>query len=202
MDIQHNWDNWNQKEPELDKLFSQTGLKRIHTSNPLASLRKMLLANIIWGFAICLLYVYVLIQFPLWPVRVALLITLGFTVWAIQTALQLYLNIRPKMNTQNNLLSEMERHHLTFTNWMKTQQRVALFIYPVAATGGFLLGGVLGSGKTIEAFLSKPVIVLALIITLIVLVPAYYYFAKWMFRISFGKHLDRLEENIRLLKNG
>jgi hypothetical protein len=82
------------------------------------------------------------------------------------------------------------------------QEKVALFFYPIGAVGGFMMGGVIGSGKTIGEFMSKPVVLIALVIVLVTLIPACYYLAKWMNKKAFGDHLEKLKENINQLKNG
>ena len=85
--------------------------------------------------------------------------------------------------------------------WMTTQQMVGIFIYPISAIGGFMLGGTLGSGKDVGTFMAKPVILVILLIVLLTLVPLCYYVAKWMFNYSFGKHLSNIKRNIADLEN-
>ncbi len=63
-----------------------------------------------------------------------------------------------------------------------------------------MLGGVLGSKKPVPVFMSHPVVQIALLICIIVMVPAAYYLAKWLFKLSFGKHLKLLQENITSLE--
>ena len=84
---------------------------------------------------------------------------------------------------------------------MKVQQQAALIIYPISAAGGFLLGGVLGSGKSVEVFMSKTVVQVALLVCIIILTPAAYYLARWMYNCSFGKHLAALQKNINDLES-
>jgi hypothetical protein len=62
------------------------------------------------------------------------------------------------------------------------------------------LGGVVGSGKSVEAFIIKPTALIAFVITIVVLVPVCYYLAKWMNHLSFGKHLKTLQQNIKDLE--
>ena len=69
-------------------------------------------------------------------------------------------------------------------------------MYPVAATGGFMLGGVVGSGKTVEAFLYRPSILIILVITVAIITPVCYYLAKLMFKYAYGRHLKKLKELI------
>jgi hypothetical protein len=58
------------------------------------------------------------------------------------------------------------------------------------------MGGVLGSGKPVEAFLYNPKILLILSATITILVPLCYYGARWMFNYAYGKHLKKLKATI------
>jgi hypothetical protein len=80
------------------------------------------------------------------------------------------------------------------------QMKLSVFIFPVAVTGGFILGGSVGSGKSFDEFLSHAKVMWALIISILVFVPLGFGFAKWMFKHSFGKHLDVLKQTIDELK--
>lgn len=110
------------------------------------------------------------------------------------------IKIDTTVSSDSSVLVELKRHYQSITDWLKTQQKVALLIYPISAAGGFMLGGALGSGKPVEIFMRMPSSLIALVIALIILVPACYYLAKWMFTYSFGKHLKALEENIKALE--
>ncbi len=62
-----------------------------------------------------------------------------------------------------------------------------------------MLGGVLGSDKTVEGFLYNSTMLLLLGITILVLVPVFYYVAKWMFDYAYGKHLKKIKTFINEL---
>ncbi len=83
---------------------------------------------------------------------------------------------------------------------IRTQIKVALFIYPISAAAGFMLGGVVGSSKAAEAFMQKTVIWIILLVVVIILTPLCYLLARWMLRYSFGKHLDTLQEKTNELE--
>jgi ABC-type nitrate/sulfonate/bicarbonate transport system permease component len=107
----------------------------------------------------------------------------------------LYKNIDLNL-TQDNVLTELKKQYDAFTEWKKQSLRVALFVYPFAAAGGFMLGGTIGSGKTIEVFMSNYWVLIALVISILVLVPLSYLLAKWMTKVAFGKFIDQLKERI------
>lgn len=177
-------------------MLQETSLLKLSSHNPLQKIKKNLLVNMVWGATVCAFYIAVIIYFPIWQVQTALGPVLVFSLWAVYTAYREYKKINTTVSSANPLLAELKRHHQSITAWLNTQQRVALLIYPISAAGGFMLGGALGSGKPVEVFLSKPVILITMFITIIILVPACFYLARWMFKHSFGKHLEALKSNI------
>ena len=84
---------------------------------------------------------------------------------------------------------------------MSIQQQAGLLIYPVSATGGFMIGGSVGAGKSITEVMQKPGMIIALLIALIILVPLCFYLAKWMSKKAFGKYAEQLKQNIEMLKS-
>ncbi len=201
MSIENTWRAENElPDDDLSALLKPAGLSRLQSQHPLLKIRKSLRYNMIWGILICLLYIFVLLNFRIWQVQLCVLIVFLFSFWALYTAYLQYQNIQSAVSPVNPLLDELKRQYQSIHNWMTIQQRVALFIYPVSATGGFMLGGVLGSGKPVADFMSKPLIWTVLLIVLAVLVPACWFLARWMFNYSFGKHMKVLKENIEALE--
>jgi len=202
MSIEQNWKRLNEQEDnDLSQLLQPGRLKRLHSSNPLQKIKFNLLMNIIGAVLIAGFYVYVLIRFPQWPVLLCIGMVMLFTLWAGYTSWLQYKSI-DTFATGYSLLAQMEKQYAAINAWMKTQLRVAIFVYPVAAAGGFMIGGMAGSGKSIAFFMGKPVVLAALIITVLILVPVCMWLAKWMFKKSFGKHLATLKGNIDALKTG
>jgi len=202
MDIEKSWNDLRPEEQDWDNLVKFSLSKNRESLDPLYKLRRNLKMNIGYCILICILYIAAIIYFDLPIFRISILLMLGFTVWGLITALREFKNIKPGINTSHSLLEDMERHYYSISHWMKTQEKVALFFYPIGAAGGFMMGGVLGSGKTVSEFMSKPPVLVAFAVILVVLIPACYYLAKWMNRKAFGDHLGKLKENIDQLKNG
>jgi ABC-type sugar transport system permease subunit len=201
MSIENNWNQISQApDDDLSSLLRAPRLSRFSSNNPLEKIKKNTLLNMIWGGLVCLFYVGIIGYFQIWQVQIAIFIVLLFSLWAVYTAYRQYQQLNSQVSASNPVLQELKRHHQSISNWMKTQQRVALFIYPISAAGGFMLGGVMGSGKPVEVFMGKPFVQLALLISIVILVPACYYLARWMFQQSFGKHLAALQENITELE--
>lgn len=201
MSIEKKWgETEDPKDDDLSSLLQTGRLSKLTSHNPLEKIRKNLLINMIWGILICGLYVWLIFNFHFWQVQFAVVIVLLFSLWAVYTAFQQYKNMDTTISNSSSLLAEMKRHYQSITDWMHLQQRVALFIYPISAAGGFMLGGASGSGKPIAVLMSKPFFLIALLIALAVLVPACHYLTKWLFKISFGKHLKVLKMNIEALE--
>ena len=100
----------------------------------------------------------------------------------------------------NTLLQEMERHYQGIQSWMNVQEKAALLIYPVSAAGGFMIGGSLGAGKPIDIVMSKPIMLVSLVVTIAILVPICIYLAKWLNKKAFGRYAAQLKQNIDNLK--
>jgi hypothetical protein len=202
MSNQYIWDDINNKQDDdLSSLLNKPKLSKLTSHNPLEKIKKNLLMNMVWGIIICALYVFIIIHFQIWQVQVSISIVLLFSLWALYTAWLQYKKLNTSVSSNSSLLSEMKRHYESIETWLNTQQKVALIIYPVSAAGGFMLGGVIGSGKSVELFMSKPIVILILVVTILILVPACYYLAKWMCNYSFGKHLKTLQQNIKDLES-
>jgi len=202
MSNQYIWDDINNKQDDdLSSLLNKPKLSKLTSHNPLEKIKKNLLMNMVWGIIIGALYVFMIIHFQIWQVQVSISIVLLFSLWALYTAWLQYKKLNTSVSSNSSLLSEMKRHYESIETWLNTQQKVALIIYPVSAAGGFMLGGVIGSGKSVELFMSKPIVILILVVTILILVPACYYLAKWMCNYSFGKHLKTLQQNIKDLES-
>lgn len=200
MSVETGWRQMNENEDEeLSSLLNQHKLQSLSSKSPLQKLRRSLLINMIFGIIICFVYIIIIAVFHIWQVQLALFIVLVFSVWTVLSAFLQYKKLHASV-TSSPVLIELKRHHQSFSKWITLQLRVAVGVYPVSVAGGFMLGGVLGSNKPIEVFMSQPVVQIALLICIIVMVPAAYYLAKWLFHLSFGKHLKLLKQNIEDLE--
>lgn len=202
MDIEKSWKDLGTNDHDWEKMVQFSLSKKRAPLDPLYKLKRSLKMNMGYAILICILYIAAIIYFTLPVFRFSMILMLGFTAWGFITALREYRSIEPGISTSRSLLEDMERHYFSINHWIKTQEKVALFFYPIAASGGFMMGGVLGSGKSVGEFMSKPIVIIAFIIILVVLMPACYYLAKWMNKKAFGGHLEKLKENINQLKNG
>lgn len=200
MNLQELWKDGGEGDKDLSSLI-KPGLSRLSSKDPLVKLKRNLFGGAVLGLIIAGLYIYVMAIFPVWQVFVCIGIVFLFTIWASVQSFRLYADMNKK-NPGNSLLQELENHYNNITRWMKIQQQVGLLIYPISATGGFMIGGSLGAGKSISEVMEKPVMIVALLIALAILVPLCFLLARWMSKKAFGKYADQLKQNIDLLKSG
>jgi hypothetical protein len=198
--MSNNWQSWQPVDEDLNSLLQPAALHKLHTHHPLMKLRKSLQINSAWGILITIGYIGVMFITKEWPVILAMLILLVFNSFVIGAGWQLYKNINPYVSGTISLRQEMERHYHSIMQWQNMQMKLSLIIFPVAVTGGFILGGSIGSGKSFDEFIFHAKILWALLICLVIIVPACYWLAKWMFKQAFGKHLDVLKQTIDELK--
>ncbi len=196
------WKNLEEhRDEDLSALINMRRIASLPSISPLSKIKRNLLVNSIWGLLIVVLYVIILVMFPLWQVRLSIGVVMLFTIWSMYSALQLYRKIDIG-STSNSCLAEMERHYKSISDWMKIQQNMGLLVYPISGAGGFMLGGFLGSGKPVEVFMGSPKMILIMLVTIAILVPVCFKLAKWMSKKSFGRYADQLKENIDALRSG
>lgn len=193
MDIENTWQQAGESDDMLNKMLQQTDFSNTQSQLPLKRLKKNLLIGLFWAILITLLYISLFFFIPLWQVHVALVVMISFNLLIMIDTWKLYKTTQENIAVNNSLKQELQKNYDGFQKWWKLQQKAGLFVYPIAGTGGFILGGVEGSGKTVEAFLYNPKMLTILAITLLVLVPVSHYTAKWMFNYAYGKHLKKLK---------
>jgi hypothetical protein len=199
-DLKQIWKDESNGADMLDQILKSKSFKKAGENSPLLKLKRNLAIHLGYAVIITLAYALIIYYFPYWQVQACMLLLIIFNLWAMQKAYHLYKNINPNP-AEHNVLEELKNHHNSFSEWQKQSLRVALFVYPFALSGGFMLGGTVGSGKSVEEFMSKGSVLIALIIAIIVLVPLSYLLAKWMTRVAFGKYIDQLKERIDELEN-
>ncbi len=200
MDLENIW----KSSGESDKILHQALHKDISTMQsklPLKKLKNSLLSGMVWAVLITAGYMALYFFVNIWQVYIALTTLIVFNIWIMIESWKLYKSIPETITPGLSVKQELEKNYAGFKDWWRIQQRVSLFVYPIAVAGGFILGGTLGSGKSVEAFLYKPQMLMILAITIAVVVPVCYFGAKWMFGIAYGKHLNNIKMLISELGN-
>lgn len=199
MDIEKNWQNFPPGE-QLPEAWLRGGKwHKPSNVNPLQKLKRSLQINLGWALPIALLYIYVIVVSHHWVVQVSMVAMLLFTLWAIFSTWTLYRNVDPQLCVDCSLVGEMRRQHAMISRWMRNQERVALFFYPIGAAGGFIMGGLTSSGKSLSEFMGIPMVQVAFVLAIVLLTPGGWYLARWMNKKAFGQHLQTLQERIDAL---
>ena len=193
MDLEHIWKKGGGEDEQLNRLLQGAVLQKLPSKLPLQKLKKALLGGMVWAVLITTGYGVLFFFTAIWQVRLALVIVSAFNLWILRDTWQLYKRTNANITPTHTLKQELQRNYDSFRRWWRLQERVSLFIYPIAVAGGFILGGSLGSGKPVEEFLYRTKMLIALGICLVVLVPACYYLARWMFNYAYGKYLKNLQ---------
>jgi hypothetical protein len=193
MDIENIWQQGDGNDEMLNRLLQQKDLSNYHSKLPLKKLKNNLLKGMIWATVITAGYIALFFFIAIWQVYIALFTLIISNTSIMILSWKLYKSINETISPSNSLKEELQRNYNGFQKWWSIQQRLGLFVYPVGAAGGFILGGVLGPGKPVEAFLYNPKTLSILGITILILVPLCYYGAKWMFNYAYGKHLKKLK---------
>lgn len=196
MDIENIWQQSKGSDDALEKLLQQKDFSKLPSKLPLKKLKTNLLMGIITALLITVFYVVLIFIVNIWQVHIVFAILIVFNIVVTVDSWKVYKSINVNISTTNSLKDELQKNYSSFQRWWRIQERFGLFVYPIGATGGFILGGVEGSGKTVEAFLYNPKMLLVLLVTLLILVPLCYYFARWMYNYAYGKHLKKLKHFI------
>lgn len=201
MNIENTWQQSGGSDDALNKMLQTNDFSNLPSKLPLTKLKKNLLIGMIGAVLITAAYVVLFFFVSIWQVYVAFGILIFFNTWIAVDSWNLYKNIKVNVSATNSLKEELQKNYTGFQKWWRIQERLGLFVYPIAASGGFIIGGVLGSGKSVEEFLYNPRMLLILGVTILILVPICYYGARWMFNIAYGKHLKKLKELMDELSN-
>jgi hypothetical protein len=111
----------------------------------------------------------------------------------------MYRKINTDLPVDQSLRAALTHTHTFISENIRFQERVALFIYPVAATAGFLMG--LASGGDVDALLQKKAVLVILLVMIAILTPLAFYLARWLYNVSYRSCLVEIKQLIDELDN-
>jgi len=152
------------------------------------------------GFAAVFLvgFVYLFFQFSQPLVKGGLVLVIISYIFFFAVNFSMYRKIKVELPVDQSLKKALQHTHDFITDNIRFQERVGLFIYPIAGTSGFLMGGALGSDD-INSMMREKTVIIILIVVLIILTPLCFYLTRWLYKVSYGKSLTHLQELIRQL---
>jgi len=197
MNAEQNWKQMNElNDEDLSALLNTSAIAKGQSNSPLKKIKTSFFYNMLWTILFSCLYLILFFVIDFWQIKAALVFLIVVHILGILSAYKQYKSINPVIMADQSVLEELKRQHRSVKSWMNAHLRSGLLFYPVSIGGSFLLGGAIGSSKSVEDFVSRPYMLLTTIILIIVLTPACHFLAKKMLRSSFGKHLNDLQRNI------
>jgi|LakMenE18May11ns_1017448.scaffolds.fasta_scaffold9930409_4 hypothetical protein len=195
MDLKQLWDL-----PEPTDTNGLPPLEGNRSAHPLAALRRTLWINIAYGVAVSLAFLVIVFAVRAQALSALFAVVLAFSLWATWDTWRLLRSLGPEVSASGPVLGELRRHQAAFTAWMRTQQRVGRFVYPVSAAGGALWGAVMGSGEPLADQMQRPGTIVVVVLCIVLMTPLCIWGARWMFKVAFGTHLEALAERIAQLE--
>jgi hypothetical protein len=197
MDLQEVW-----KRMESEKLSRpvQGAVEvRKKSRHPVAKLKRAYLLST--GFALVFLIGFIVLFFmfhqPIIKGSLALVV-IGY-IFFLVVNLSMYRKINTDLPVDQSLRAALTHTHTFISENIRFQERVALFIYPVAATAGFLMG--LASGGDVDALLQKKAVLVILLVMIAILTPLAFYLARWLYNVSYRSCLVEIKQLIDELDN-
>jgi len=159
--------------------------------------KKVLIKLILCLFFTVLLAVYIPFAYPLPSQLLLLLLLIAYLLGDI-LFYQEYKILGREIDMNKDLLLSMKTVRNRIKKANKYEELIDLILYPFSFTAGFITGLTFEDQNRAYMVDSKDWI--ALIIAIIIFTPLGHWLAKWMNKRSFGKYLNRLEENITQLE--
>jgi hypothetical protein len=196
MDMENIWQQGGHGDDALNRLLEKGHFNRLQSGLPFKKIKSNLLTGMAWALLVTAGYIVVLFFFPLWEICIALGVLILFNTLIMIESWKLYRKMPSAITPSNSLKQELTLHCKSLQRWWSVQQKISLFVYPIAVAGGFILGGFLGSGKPVESFLYNSKMLGILGITILTVVPICYFGARWIFNYAYGKYLRQLKATI------
>ncbi len=136
--------------------------------------------------------------YPL-PSQILLLIMFGAYLVADILLWKEYKSLSEYTDATQPVVDTLRQFQKKVKQILHYEELIGLMLYPISATAGFMIG--LAEGSENGEFMTDRADWIALVLVLIILVPACDWFAKWMNRVTFGSYLKKLEVNISEMEN-
>lgn len=191
-------DDWKNSQ-EYKRSNTSLDLKKIlqrKSTSPLETLEYHLKVNLVYGVVIALIYIGIAIVFPHWTILIFTAVAGLFTIYTTVSGYNIYLKIK-NWNTNEGVLPELKNIIDTFSSWLKITEKIGVFVYPFAISGGFILGGAFSINKSVSELFASNYTILALILCIIILTPVSYLLARFMNKKAFGAYLNRLNDFVK-----
>jgi len=197
MDLREAW-----KKLEHDRLEkpAQWGTdvhpEKSKSKHPALKLKKSLETTLGFSVAFLLFFIVLIFLFDHWLIKLFIGTVIGayvfFSWYNYITLRELKLQLKQAFDT--SLKTSLEQIHRIVFQSIRFQEKASLFIYPFSVIAGYLMG--LSEHDNFEQDIQETTVLVALAIAIVVLTPACYYLAKWMYKVSYDKYLNQLKKLI------
>jgi len=203
MNLEQQWKNMGTEEDTRGMIeFSVIEESKFRqTASPLYKIKKALAVGMTWIILLLMAYLAGIILFKPLFTKLSLLILACYNIYCFTQSLKLHKQIGPSLIAANSIKTELERHYQTIMKWCKTQERDAIFLYPVSLIGGAILGMSLEGAEKMNRVMHKPALWIALAGIIIIMVPVFYYITRQMMKVAYYTHLENLKSLIDSFEN-
>jgi hypothetical protein len=193
MDLQ---EVWKKLETEtLEKPVTGSLELKKKSKHPIQKLKDAYLKTT--GFAVFFLigFMVMLFIFPSLLIKLLLTLVIIAYIFFFVVNYSMYRKINTNLPMDQSLKDALQHTYDFITANILFQERVSIFIYPVAGATGFFIGG----SSDLEKMTSQKSLII-LLITLIIITPVCFFVTRWFYKISYGKCLHELKERIAELE--
>ena len=193
-DLHEPWEELQQDQTtfELDEAFLNKALKK-ESCDPLIKLRRNIGIKLLWISGFSLMFLVLIITTD--KVYNRILISPLLIAYVVGLAL-IYgqYRILNFVDKSQNMSYILKAYYYRIKRIQQYELRVAIFLYPISITAGFVYGFTLK--RSAEEILTDYKVLAILIATNLILIPACYYMARWLDQRAYGKYLTQLKEDI------
>lgn len=193
MNLNEVWQQLNKEKLGADKpVVINT---QMHSKHPVAKLKRAYLISTVFSLVILIGFIALLFVFDQLLVRVGLLCTIAGYGFFLSTNYSMFKSIKTEFPVDRDVKTALMHAEAFISANIRFQERTALFIYPVAATAGFLMGGA-AAGAEVMLLMQKPLAIWSLVIFIAIATPLSWLLTRWLYNISYGVCLKQLKDLI------
>ncbi len=199
MELQQLWKKLEQDKLEVVKATTLAEWPP-KSKHPVRKLEQAFLAALLFVVFFEGAFIYLFLQFTHPLVRAFLLLVILCYVFFFVVNYKVYKEIRQKLDFSDNLYQTLTHIYHKVDTSLRFQRRAAIFIYPIAASAGFLMG--FATEKDPTQVIEEPKLLLAMVAASAILTPLGYWLARVMEKYSYGKYCTQLKELIKQMEPG
>lgn len=193
MDINQIWEKL--EKEKLESSQTDSLLKWPNKSkHPVNKLRQSFFIALLMTAFFLGLFCYLFVANNLLLLRIFIGLVIAAYLFFFVINYKIYREVSKPIDFSESLLITLKTIYQNIDSMLRFQRKSALFIYPIAASTGFLLG--FSESKDPLLVFQNPNLLLSMIGISLLLTPLSYWLAIWMEKISYGKYVLQLKELI------